>query len=165
MQPGQRIEIQLVDDAGRPVRLGNVLMSITLYTGVHRRYVFDLRPTQQDGSTAVCFAELDTLRKEEGLYSLMDYNTPLTACDPVVEISVPSETELRKREEGIWQWNPRTVPVWLLKWPVNGCLAPVRPKRVTMEGTLTHIDIIVSLPMDIPAERGYHIGTGLLRGF
>lgn len=153
MQPGQRIEIQLVDNAGRPIRLGNVLMSITLYTGVHRRYVFDLRPTRQDGSTAVRFDELDTLRKENGLYSLMDYNTPLTACDPEVEISVPSETELRRREEGIWQWSPRTVPAWLLKWPVNGCLAPVQPERVTMKGTVTHVDIVAILPTDFP-ERG-----------
>ncbi len=147
MQPGQKIEVQLVDAAGRRVRLGNVLANITLYAGGHLCYAFDFRPTASGGNADVDFIELDTQRKENGLYSLMDYNTPLTACDPVVEISVPGEAQLRKRQQGIEEWNSRTIPAWLLKWPVNGCLAPVQPKRVTLEGSLTHVDIVVSLPI------------------
>lgn len=147
MQPGQKIEIQLLDDGGRRVRLANVLVNVTFYTSGHLRYVFDLRPTLPSGITGADFAELDTQRKENGLYSLMDYNTPLTACDQEVEASVPGEAQLRKRRQGIEEWNSRTVPSWLLKWPVNGCLGPVQPLRVSMVGPVTHVDLVVRLPI------------------
>lgn len=148
MQPGQKVEIQLVDDAGRSVRLANVLPVITLYTGGHRRYVFDLRPTSAEGRTAVDFIELDTQRKEEGLHSLMDYNTPLTACDREVEISVPTESALRDRQRGMEQWNSRLRPAWVLEWPINRCLAPVRPRRVMLQEPVTYANLVVDLPTD-----------------
>lgn len=147
MQPGQAIEIQLVDSAGRRVRLENVLPTITFFSGGHRHYVFDLRPTGADGRTLVKYDELETRRCEKGLISLMDYNDPLTALDPSVEISISSESELQKRLKGMEEWNHWSRPAWVLKWPVNGCLAPVQPKRVTLEGSLTHVDVVVSLPL------------------
>lgn len=147
MQPGQAVEIQLVDGAGRRVRLGNVLPTITLFSGGHRHYVFDVRPTGADGRTLVRFDELETRRREAGLTSLMDFNTPLTALDPSVEISISSESELQKQVAAMEEWNHWTRPAWVLKWPVNGCLAPVQPKRVTLEGPLTRVDIVVSLPI------------------
>lgn len=147
MQPGQAIEIQLVDGAGRRVRLGNVLPTITFFNGEHRLYVFDLRPTGADGRTYVDFSELDTRRREAGLTSLMDFNVPLTALDLPVEISVSSELELRKTLNAIEKWDHWSRPAWVSKWPVNGCLGPVKPKRVTLEGTLTHVDMVVSLPL------------------
>ena len=147
MRPGQAIEIQLVDEQGRRVRLPNVLMMITLFEkGGHYRYVFDLGLTAPDGSIRVGFADLDHQRMERGLYSLMDYNTPLTECAPGVEVSVPSDEHLREREKGIWEWNPRSVPAWLVRWPANGALAPVAPRRVTLDGAVTRLEIPVSLP-------------------
>ena len=149
MRPGQAIEIQLVDLQGRRVRLPNVLMMITLFEkGGHYRYVFELGLTAPGGSIRADRAGLDHQRMEEGLYSLMDYNTPLAECAPEVEISVPGEEGLRDREKGIWELNPRTVPVWLVKWPANGALAPVQPRRVTLDGAVTRLEIPVSLPTD-----------------
>jgi hypothetical protein len=153
MQPGQKIEIQLVDTAGHRVRLRNVLPTITFFSGGHRHYVFDLRPTEADGQSRIGFDELETRRRELGLTHLMDYNTPLTTLDPSVEISIPSETHLQKRLQVMEEWNHWDRPSWVLKWPVNGCLAPVESKRVTLEGPLTHVDIVISLPTDIANSR------------
>jgi len=150
MQPDQKIEIQLVDAAGHRVCLGNVLPTITLFSDGHRRYVFDLRPTGADGLTVIGFNELETRRHELGLTHLMDYNTPLTALDPSVEISIPSESTLQKRLQVMEEWNHWDRPSWVLKWPVNGCLAPVEPKRVELSGPVTHVGIVVALPTDAP---------------
>ncbi len=146
MRGGQKIEIQLVDDVGRAVQMGNVLATITFFSGGHLRYVFDLNPTGSDGRTTAEFDELDVQRAAAGLNNLMDYNTALNECDREVEISVPSEAQLRKRQEAVKQWNPKTIPAWLLQWPVNGYLAPVRPVRVAPSGPVTVVDIVVALP-------------------
>ena len=146
MKSGQKIEIQLVDERGRAVRLGNVLPTITLFMGGRRRYVFDLRPTGPDGRVEVDYDELNIRRREEGLTCLMDFNDPLTALDPDVQISILSEAELHERVRGMEQWNHWTRPTWVLKWPVNGCLAPVQPKRVELNGPVTRVELVVSLP-------------------
>ena len=132
MQPGQKIEIQLADELGRRVRLANVLPTITFFLGGHRRYVFDLAPTGADGRTLVGFDELNTRRLEAGLTSLMDFNDSLTCLDAEVEISISSESELRERVRGMDEWNHWTRPTWILKWPVNGCLAAVEPKQAVL---------------------------------
>lgn len=152
MQPHQTLEIQLMDGDGRCVRLANILMTITLFSGGHRRYVFDLRPTSAMGQSAVKFEDLDTRRLEMGLTSLMDYNTPLTACDPTVEISIPSELELQRRLQAINEWDTWSRPAWLLKWPANACLAPIQPKSVLLESPFTRVDIAVRLPTDCPQQ-------------
>ena len=146
MQPNQKIEIQLVDEQGRNVRLANVLPTITFFDKGHRYYVFDLRPTGPDGRTVADFSELDTRRSEAALTSLMDYNVPLTALDGTVQVSVSSESELRQQLVAMEKWNHWTRPAWVLRWPANGCLAPVQPKRVELNGPVTHVEITVSLP-------------------
>ena len=146
MQPGQAIEIQLVDSAGRLVRLGNVLAGITFFRGDYRRYNFDLRPTKLDGKILVDFDELEARRRELGLSSLMDYNDPLTRLDRCIEISLPSESQLQERLRAIEVWDHWCRPAWTLKWPVNGSLAAVPPVRATLDGPLTHVNIVVSLP-------------------
>lgn len=147
MQRGQAIEIQLVNGEGQRVRLANVLPIITMFSGGHRHYVFDLRPTGTDGRTTVDWDDLELHRREAGLTSLMDYNTPLTALDSFVEVSVPSESYLRDRAQWMEESDQLTRPAWVVRWPVNGCLSPVKPTRVTPEGPLTHVDILVSLPV------------------
>jgi len=150
MQPHQTLEIQLVNGDGECVRLANILMAITLFSGGHRHYVFDLRPTSAMGQSIITFEDLDTRRREMGLTSLMDYNAPLTACDPTVEISILSELELQKRLQAINEWDAWSRPAWLLKWPANVCLAPIQPKSVILQGPLTPVDIAVRLPTDSP---------------
>src|ERR1700722_9112276 len=115
MQPNQRIEIQLVDEQSSHIRLANVLPNITFFQKGKRYYVFDLTPTDCDGRTVVDFNELDHRRSEAALTSLMDYNTPLTALDPTVQISVPSEADLQQRLLGINEWNRLTRPGWIFK--------------------------------------------------
>lgn len=148
MQPNQSIEIKLVDCQGRLVRLGNVLPRITFFNGGHRHYRFDIKPTQPDGRTLVDYDELETRRQEKRPTNLMDYNTPLTALDPFVEISIPSESELRQRVQGMEEWDHWSRPAWVLKWPRNGCLAPVEPKRVELREPITRVEIVISLPTD-----------------
>ncbi len=142
MQPGQTIEIQLVDSSGRNIRLGNVLPMITLFSGGHRHYIFDLRPTGTDGRTLIKFSELEARRREEGLSSLMDYNVPITALDPPVEISIPSESYLQDRLRGMEEWDHWSRPAWVLKWPVNGCLAPVKPVTSPLRKGISSGDLI-----------------------
>ena len=148
MGRGQAIEIQLVDERGRRVRLANVLLTVAFFEKCHRYYVFDLRPTGRDGRTSTSFTELDTRRLEAGLTSLMDFNVPLTELEGAVQISVPSEADLRQRLVAMEHWDHWARPAWVLKWPVNGVLAQVEPKRVELAGAVTRLEIPVSLPTD-----------------
>lgn len=150
MQPNQRIEIQLVDEHGSPVRLANVLPEIDLfYRGrlEKPRYRFELWATDADGRCAIRFEDLEMMRKLLGAGDLMDFNTPLTECDPVVEIRIPLGSEFEARRRLPWReswWRP----AWLTEWPANGCLAPIEPKRVELHDIVTRVEIAVSLPTD-----------------
>jgi len=143
MLRNQRIEIQLVDGQGSSIRLANVLPTITFFDKGHRFYVFDLRPTDSDGRTVVDFDEIDTRRSEAALTSLMDYNTLLTALDPTVQISIPSDADLQQRLVAMSEWNHWTRPAWILKWPLNACLPPVEPERIELHGPVTRVEIVV----------------------
>src|SRR6202043_4152502 len=103
----------------------------------------DIRPTSGQGLANVDYDELNTRRLESALTSLVENNTPLTEGDPTVEISIVSDAELQKRLQAINDWNLWSRPAWVLKWPANACLAPVRPKSVNLEGPLTHVDLAV----------------------
>jgi hypothetical protein len=147
MQPHQRIDIQLVNSTGDPVRLAKVLPEIRFfYKGKlgRPRYRFDVWSTDGDGHCVISFEDLDMKRRLLGNGDLMDFNTPLTECDPMVEIWIPPESEFELRKQHMWReswWRP----AWLTDWPANGLLEPSDPKRVTLSGRITPVEMIVDL--------------------
>ena len=150
MKPGQAVEIQLVDERGKPVRLRNVVPEIRLFTpaGGPPRYSFDGWPTDESGCSVNTFADLEEERAMLGLGDLMDYNTPLTDCAQEVEVAIPPGADFENRKARLSQRLSRWRPAWLSDWPANGCLAPVQPRRVTLDGAVTRLEIPVSLPTD-----------------
>lgn len=147
MQRGQIIEIQLVDRSGTQVRMANVLPEIRVfYRGRTERplYSFEVWSTDTGGRCEIRFEDLEVQRMLLGSGDLMDFNTPLTDCDPVVEVRIAPESEFEARKRRPWRtswWRP----AWLTDWPANGQLEPVEPKRVTLSGRVTRVDMVVKL--------------------
>ena len=148
MQPGQKIEIQLVDKSGNPVRIAGVIPYIRLFHrgyGERPRYTFQGWPTNAAGRSEVTFNDLDEDRIMLSFSNLMDFNTPLAECDPTVEIWIPPESHFEEARRRILEWPSRSRPAWLTAWPTNGKLGPVAPSKVTLRGRTTLVEITVDL--------------------
>lgn len=149
MNPGQIIDIQLVDHSGVPVRLGNVLPKVRLFykgrTDGPPFYTFEVWPTDSDGRCQIRYDDLEDVRRLLGSADLMDFNTPLTECDPTVEIWIPPESDFVRRREIILKRVSWWRPAWLIEWPANGRLEPVEPKRIRLENHVTRVEIPVIL--------------------
>lgn len=141
------IEIQLVDPSGAPVRLANVLPEVGVFYKGHTerpRYRFHVWSTDPDGRCEIRFSDLEMQRKLLGDADLMDFNTPLTECDPLVEVRIPPESEFEARKRHPWRkswWRP----AWLTNWSSNGQLEPVEPRTVRLEGRITRVELPVRL--------------------
>ncbi len=145
MHPGQSIQIQLVDDAGAPAPLGNVLPEVRFFCGgqtKRHRYAFKTWSTDPGGRCEIRYEELEDMRRLLASADLMDFNTPLEECDALVEVRIPPEEELLELKRRPWRrswWRP----AWLSEWPANGQLGPVEPRRVTAGGRVTRVEIPV----------------------
>lgn len=148
MLRGQEIEIQLVDEAGNPVRLANVVAEIRLFykEGPGRPlYRFDTWPTDAEGRSVTSFLDLEEQRTVLAFGALMDFNVPLTDCDPLVEVLVQPESEFTRRRAALLGMRSLWRPAWLIDWPGNGQLDPVQPRRIRLEGRVTRVEIPVRL--------------------
>ena len=103
------IEIQLTDANGTALNLANVLLDAVLYVQGHTRYRFHAGVTNARGCLLLTFDALDKERLKNQAFSIMDYNTPLQECDPLVDLVVPSPSELQLRQEAIRTWFPDDV--------------------------------------------------------
>lgn len=109
MDENFEIEVQLTDDNGHALELGNVSVDATLYTQGRVRYRFFLGKTDARGRIFVTFDGLEKLRLRNQAFSIMDYNTRLQECDSRISFIVPSLDELRKRQAAIEKWFPEDV--------------------------------------------------------
>lgn len=103
MRDDFRFEIQLADRVGNPVAK-EVLIDIVLFLRQRVRYRFNLGTTDGSGLIKIDFQRLEEIRRSNQKDNLMDYNTPLTECDSIVEILVPSSGELKQRLEAVRKW-------------------------------------------------------------
>jgi hypothetical protein len=153
MQPGQKIEIQLVDELGNPVKIAGVIPFVRLFCrgyGERPRYTLQAWPTNTEGRSEVSFSDLEEERLVLGISDLMDFNTLITDCERTVEIWIPSESDFEERRRHLLERVSRWRPAWLTTWPTNGRLVPVQPKRVTLEGRVTSIPIAVKMFNEAP---------------
>lgn len=118
MKPGQTINIQLTTGDKKPLPIRNVLVLINLFTGDKYRYGFVVGRTDESGKLNVSYDDIEKLRRDHAQEFLMDYNTKLEQCDPLVQIIVPSEEELLARKQRVVE-NYGQIPDWAVIWPSN----------------------------------------------
>ena len=106
MNTATGLEIQLIDESGKPVALGNVSIEVVLFANQRERYRFDVGTSGPDGGLSVPFARLDSIRKDNQSIALMDYNTKLEECDDEILVRIPPLDELRKRLDAAQKWFP-----------------------------------------------------------
>ena len=147
MRPGQKVEIQLMDEIGAPVALANVIPEIRLFHAdrFRPRYAFDGWPTDSMGRAIVSFEDLEEERVILGLADLMDFNTRLTECDPMIEIAIPSGNDFQERRALMLGRRSRWRPAWLTEWPANWKIVSSIPRRLMLLEQVTHVDISVVL--------------------
>jgi hypothetical protein len=139
MKPDQFIQIQLETPSGAPLALYNALLEIRLFTQGKLRYCFKAGRTDNNGLLRVSYSDLENLRAANAKQFLMDYNTPLEDCDPVVELCVPSEEELRYASDKISKSYGKP-PDWAANWPSNAQLQ-AQCKVVTLTNSVTRVSI------------------------
>jgi len=139
MQTDQSIDIQLVDGSGRPAAIGNVMIDLAFYTKGNFRYRFGVGRTDGSGRLAVAYAGVETIRKENAEFDLMDYNTKLEECDPRVEIVIDSEEELRERYRKVLR-SYASPPAWAKDWPSNASVR-AQKRSVELAGPVTRVEI------------------------
>jgi hypothetical protein len=144
MQPKQSLAIQLTSLPGCEVKTGDILLDIKLFTRGSFRYQFKAGRTDAKGKLSITYADLEFQRASNAKLFLMDYNTPLTDCDPLVEISIPSDRELKIASEYVEQ-NFGTVPTWATPWPSNAIVEGL-PQKVTLTSDTTSVSYPVSSP-------------------
>lgn len=104
----EELTVRLLNAEGEPLPIAGVLLDIRFYVGGRFRYSFSLGQTDAEG---VCRSSLQPVERQleaNRRLFLMDYNTPLTACDAAVGIAAPTAGELNEREAVRAKWWPET---------------------------------------------------------
>jgi hypothetical protein len=139
MNLGQVIDIQLINIGGQPLKLRNVLVTVTLFTTGNLRYVFQAGRTNEIGFLRISYAEIEKQRVKNSTIFLMDYNTRLEACDAKVRIMIPTELELRTSLQRASR-NCEQPPDWASIWPSNE-LIETSLREVELIGPITSVSI------------------------
>jgi hypothetical protein len=123
--------------------MGNIMVEIEFFTNGNYRYGFGIGRTDRNGRLVASYDDLENHRLLLSGKYLMDYNTKLEDCDPIANVIVPSEEELRSRQQKVLRFYGRQ-PDWAKVWPSND--------RVTAESrTVKLTDETASVA--IPARR------------
>lgn len=137
MKPGQAIHVQLSDVDGNPLPIENILVGIHLFTIGNYRYGFEAGRTDANGQIVVTYEDLETQRRQNGAFFIMDYNTPLEDCDPVAKFVVLAEDELRRRQqESIKVFGKE--PTFATPWPSNRLVA-VEPAAIELSAKVVRV--------------------------
>jgi hypothetical protein len=129
MKQGQTIHVQLSTKEGQPLPIGNILLLIHFFTGGNYCYGFEAGRTDDTGQLTLSYDDVEKRRRTSAQEFLMDYNTKLEECDPVVKIIVPSEQELLSRKQKVVE-NYGQIPDWAASWQSN---ARIKAQEETVE--------------------------------
>ncbi|MGC1614897.1 MAG: hypothetical protein WA736_09430 [Candidatus Acidiferrum sp.] len=143
MKQGQSIQIRLVTETGEPIQLGNVEVEINFFVNKSYRYGFKAGRTDELGFLSISYADVETLRRRDAAKNLMDYNTKLEACDPIIEIAILSEEALREQYDNAMRGYKRP-PAWAKNWPSNAQI-DAAPRKIELDGPLTEVGIACKL--------------------
>lgn len=152
MKPDQSIDVQLVDESGKPAAIYNVMINLSFFTKGNYRYGFSVGRTNLEGKLVVSYTDVEAIRQSNASYDLMDYNTRLEECDSRVEIVIDSENELRQRYDSVLRSYGR-APTWASHWPSNAAVL-AQKKLVELAGPMTRVEI----PAETENPRG-HLST------
>lgn len=106
MKPGTSIQVQAVDSDHHPMFLGGLIIDVLLYIRDVERYRFDVGHTNERGVLVVTYDQLESIRRENQKFNLMDYNTKLDDCDDSIVVSIPSVAALESMLESCEKWFP-----------------------------------------------------------
>ena len=102
----EELSVRLHDTKGERVLVVGVHLDLRFYVEGRFRYSFSLGRTDAHGVCCTTVEELERQLEDNQRLSLMDYNTPLTDCDTLVGIAVPTASELIEREAARAKWWP-----------------------------------------------------------
>lgn len=139
MKPSQSIEIQLVNDHGEPLPIGNVVVEVHFATKGNYRFGFKVGRTDESGALDVSYADIEKVRRSNAEENLMDYNTKLEDCDPTVKVTIPSERKLREQHDNAMRFY-QAPPAWAKEWPSNAQVKE-NEKSVELIGQVTSVRI------------------------
>jgi hypothetical protein len=110
MNIGSVLEIQLQDSKQRPILMAEVSLDVVFFCEGRERYRFDAGKTDAQGHVTASYDLFESIRKDNQSFAVMDYNTRLEVCDPVVVVRAPTLDELNQRLTAVKTWFPDRVP-------------------------------------------------------
>lgn len=109
MRRGSLLQIQLNDPDNMPLAIAKVLIDVAFQKEGRERYRFEAGETDSGGQISASYDHFEKIRRDNQSFALMDYNTTLEECDPVIIVSVPSSAELSRRVDALRKWFPERV--------------------------------------------------------
>lgn len=143
MRPGSILDIQLSSGHGVPLAISNVIIEVAFLQGGRERYRFDAGETDVDGNLSVSYDRFENIRKDNQSFALMDYNTKLEECDPILVVRVPTMAELHQRLDALNKWFPDRAPAIAerIKSANNGRVEAREVRALTVDGGRTRVDL------------------------
>ena len=144
MKPGSVLDIQLSGGHGVPLAIPNVIVEVVFLQGGLERYRFDGGETDVGGHLSVSYERFENIRKDNQSFALMDYNTRLEECDPILVVRVPAMAELSQRLDALNKWFPDQAPSMAerIKSANNGRVEVREVRAHTVDGGRTRVDLL-----------------------
>jgi len=118
------IEISLANDQGIPILFANVFFGAKIFASSRNDYYTGPYWTNNNGIFRIIREEVEEDMQADRELFLMDYQSTLDQCKPLVEVRVLDENEIRGICEGTAQW---------------GLMGPDRKKWKTAEEKIAFI--------------------------
>jgi hypothetical protein len=143
MRPGSILDIQLSGGHGEPLAIPHVIVEVMFLQGGRERYRFDAGETDVGGHLSVSYDRFENIRKDNQSFALMDYNTRLEECDPILVVRVPTMAELSQRLDALNKWFPDQAPAMAerIKSANNGRVEVPEVRAHTVEGGRARVDL------------------------
>jgi hypothetical protein len=155
MRRGSLLQIQLNDSDNMPLAIAKVFVDVAFQKEGRERYRFEAGETDSSGRISASYDHFEKIRRDNQAFAVMDYNTMLEDCDPVISVSVPTPAELTRRVAALRKWFPERMRALSERVAAsNNGRVQVEETRVELiDGGITRVDLHGTAP------RGWHIGT------
>lgn len=145
---GSLLQIQLNDPDCMPLAIAKVFVDVAFQTEGRERYRFEAGETDSSGQISASYEYFDKIRRDNQLFAIMDYNTMLEDCDPVITVSVPTPAELIRRVDALRKWFPERMRAFSerVKASNNGRVQVKETRVELIDGGITRVDLHGTVP-------------------
>ena len=148
MRPGSLLQIQLNDSDNLPLAIAKVFVDVAFQKEGRERYRFEAGETDSSGQISASYEHFEKIRRDNQSFAIMDYNTMLEDCDPVITVNVPTPAELIRTVDALRKWFPERMRALFerLEASNNGSVQVKETRVELVDGGVTRVDLHGTVP-------------------